>query len=168
MRRDDRIITDRAGIDAILRQAQVCRIAFADEDGPYIVPMCFGYDGTALYLHSAPDHTEARLDSPPSPSVRSGGKKIAMIRKNPRCCFEVDMCDGIVKGSRACTWGMQYRSVIGFGHAELLTDPVEKQHGLNCIMQQYHGEVHEFSDEELRNVAVIRIAIESVTGKKKE
>ena len=43
MRRKDREITERAEIEAILREAQVCRIALADDDGPYIVPMSFGY-----------------------------------------------------------------------------------------------------------------------------
>ena len=148
MRRKDREITDQAEIEEILREAQVCRIALADNDGPYIVPMSFGYEDGAIYLHSAPE-----------------GKKIAMIRTNPRCCFEVDQCDGIVKGKNACSWGMRYRSVIGFGRATLLSDPGEKKHGLNCIMRQYHGGTHEFSDEDIRNVAVIRIGIESMTAK---
>jgi nitroimidazol reductase NimA-like FMN-containing flavoprotein (pyridoxamine 5'-phosphate oxidase superfamily) len=165
MRRSDREITDRARIDAILREAQVCRIALADEDGPYIVPMCFGYDGTALYLHSAPERTAGPPGSKVSSPAGSGSRKLAMIRKNPRCCFEVDQCDGIVKGERACSWGMRYRSVIGFGRAEIITNPAVKQHGLTSIMQQYHGGVHEYSEAELRSVTVIRITIESMTGK---
>jgi nitroimidazol reductase NimA-like FMN-containing flavoprotein (pyridoxamine 5'-phosphate oxidase superfamily) len=148
VRRNDREITDQVLIDAILFEAQVCRLGLADEGGPYIVPMCFGYDGTALLLHSAPE-----------------GQKITMIQANPRCCFEVDLCDGIVKGKNACSWGMHYRSVIGFGRATILTDPGEKKHGLNCIMHQYQGGTHEFSDEDIRSVAVIRIAIESMTAK---
>lgn len=148
MRRSDREITDTAGIEAIVREAQVCRIALTDSEQPYIVPVCFGYEPGSLYIHSAPE-----------------GKKIDMIRKNPRICFEVDFCDGIVKGDRACSWGMRYRSVIGFGHAEILTDPAATQHGLNCIMQQYHGGVHEFAEAELKNVVVIRIDVEAMTGK---
>jgi nitroimidazol reductase NimA-like FMN-containing flavoprotein (pyridoxamine 5'-phosphate oxidase superfamily) len=149
MRRKDREITDQEEIEAILRDAQVCRIALADSDGPYIVPMSFGYEDGAIYLHSAHE-----------------GQKITMIRNNPRCCFEVDICDGIVKGKNACSWGMRYRSVVGFGRATILTDPGEKNHGLNCIMHQYQGGTHVFSDDDVRSVAVIRIAIESMTGKK--
>jgi nitroimidazol reductase NimA-like FMN-containing flavoprotein (pyridoxamine 5'-phosphate oxidase superfamily) len=151
MRRKDREITDRTEIEAILREAQVCRIALVDNEGPYIVPMSFGYEDEAIYLHSAHE-----------------GRKIAMIRASPRCCFEVDQCDGIVKGKNACSWGMRYKSVIGFGRATILADPEEKKHGLNCIMRQYQGGTHAFSDKDLNSVAVIRIAIESMTGKKKE
>ncbi len=151
MRRKDREITDRAEIEAILREAQVCRIALAENGEPYIVPMSFGYEEGAIYLHSSPE-----------------GQKITMIRNNPRCCFEVDQCDGIVKGKTACSWGMRYQSVIGFGRATILTDPKEKKHGFTCIMRQYHGGIHEFSDTDIKSVAVIRIAIESITGKKRE
>jgi uncharacterized protein len=148
VRRNDREITDQAEIEAILREAQVCRLGLADGDGPYIVPMCFGYEDGVIYLHSAHE-----------------GQKITMIRANPRCCFEVDQCNGIVKGKNACSWGMRYRSVIGLGRATILTDPAEKKHGLNCIMRQYQGGTHEFSDDDVRSVAVIRVDIESMTGK---
>jgi uncharacterized protein len=151
MRRKDKEITDRAEIEAILREAQVCRIALAENNQPYIVPVCFGYEPGALYIHSSPE-----------------GKKIAMIRANPRVCFELDFCDGIVKAERACSFGMRYRSVIGFGRASILTAPAEKKHGLACIMRQYKGGMQEFSDEDVKHVAVIRISIESMTGKKKE
>jgi nitroimidazol reductase NimA-like FMN-containing flavoprotein (pyridoxamine 5'-phosphate oxidase superfamily) len=203
MRRNDREIASRAEIKAILDEAQVCRIGLADEHGPYIVPVCFGYEDGALYIHSAPEapenlggpshassltgSTESKI--PPgsshasslSGSVESknlpgsshtsslsgfGGKKIAMIRKNPCCCFEADICDGVIRGDRACSWGMRYRSVIGFGKAEILTDPAEKRRGLNCIMRHYGGGTHDFSEKDLASVAVIRIAVESLTGKK--
>jgi nitroimidazol reductase NimA-like FMN-containing flavoprotein (pyridoxamine 5'-phosphate oxidase superfamily) len=151
MRRKDREITDKAEIAAILRESPVLHLAVSDGDQPYIVPLCFGFEEGALYVHSAPE-----------------GKKIDLIQKNPRICFEVDHCNGIIKGSRACSWGMRYRSVVGFGRADLLTGPAEKKHGLSCIMQHYGGGTPEFSDEEIKNVTVIRITIESMTAKKKE
>jgi nitroimidazol reductase NimA-like FMN-containing flavoprotein (pyridoxamine 5'-phosphate oxidase superfamily) len=54
MRRAGKEITDRAGIDGILRDARVCRIGLPDEGRPYVVPVCFGYRDGALYFHSAP------------------------------------------------------------------------------------------------------------------
>jgi uncharacterized protein len=167
MRRKDREITDRAAIEAILDEAMVCRIGLADDDGPYVVPMCFGFEGTCLYLHSAPEASKNLSGSSPLSSLAEfDGKKITMIRKNPRCCFEADICDGIISGDRPCSWGMRYRSVIGFGRAAILTEPEEKQHGLNCIMRHYGGGTHEFSEKDLGPVTVIRITIESMTGKK--
>jgi nitroimidazol reductase NimA-like FMN-containing flavoprotein (pyridoxamine 5'-phosphate oxidase superfamily) len=151
MRRKDREITDLDEIGAILDEAMVCRIGFADGGDPYVVPLSFGYEDGAVYIHSAPE-----------------GKKIVMLEKNPRCCFEVDICDDLIRGDRPCSWGMRYRSVIGYGRAAILTDPEEKKHGLACIMRHYDGGTHEFSENDLGSVTVIRIAVESMTGKKHE
>jgi uncharacterized protein len=149
MRRKDRKITDQDEIEAILDEAMVCRIGFADGGNPYVVPLSFGYEDGAVYIHSAPE-----------------GKKIVMLEKNPRCCFEVDCCDRVIRSDKPCSWGMRYRSVIGYGRAAFLTDPEEKRHGLNCIVQHYGGGTHAFSDRDIASVSVIRIAVESMTGKK--
>ncbi|HEX3002087.1 MAG TPA: pyridoxamine 5'-phosphate oxidase family protein [Methanoregula sp.] len=85
MRRKDREITDRAEMEAILAEAQVCRLALADGNAPYIVPLCFGYENNTLWIHSARD-----------------GKKVELIRKNPQCCVEVDLAGGPVPDNRPC------------------------------------------------------------------
>jgi nitroimidazol reductase NimA-like FMN-containing flavoprotein (pyridoxamine 5'-phosphate oxidase superfamily) len=149
MRRIDREITALFEIESILNDAAVCRIGLADGDEPYIVPVCFGYMDNTIYLHSA-----------------MAGKKILMLEKNPRCCFEVDQCDSIIRTDSPCAWGMRYRSVIGFGRASFIKDAEEKKTGLNCIMHHYGSEVHQFSDDDIRNVWVTRINIDSMTGKK--
>jgi nitroimidazol reductase NimA-like FMN-containing flavoprotein (pyridoxamine 5'-phosphate oxidase superfamily) len=150
MRREDREISDRTEIDAILAEAMVCRIGLTDENGPYVVPVSFGYEDGSLYFHSAP-----------------AGKKLGMLKKQSRCCFEADICDHVIRNSNPCSWGMRYRSVIGFGRAAILEGPEEKRHGLNCIMRHYGGSgTYDFSEKDLMPVIVVRIAVESVTGKK--
>jgi nitroimidazol reductase NimA-like FMN-containing flavoprotein (pyridoxamine 5'-phosphate oxidase superfamily) len=149
MRRKDREITDRAEIEAVINEAMVCRIGLVDDNTPYVVPVCFGYENGSVYIHSARE-----------------GKKITMLEKNPRCCFEVDICDHVIRSDKPCSWEMRYRSVIGYGRACILTNPAEKRHGLSCIMHHYDSGIHEFSENDLAAVTVIRIPIESMTGKK--
>jgi uncharacterized protein len=149
MRRDDREIIDRSEIESILQNTMVCRIGLAIDDDPYVVPVSFGYENRTIYFHSA------RI-----------GKKISMLKKNSRCCFEVDQCDNIIQCERPCDWGMRYRSVIGFGRAIFIKEREEKEKGLNCIMNHYGCRMHKFSDKDLRKICVIRIDIESMTGKK--
>ena len=149
MRRTDREITDIVEIESILNGAMVCRIGLADGNEPYIVPVCFGYLPGTIYLHSS-----------------LYGKKIAMVEKNPKVCFEVDQCDTILQNEVPCVWGMRYRSIIGFGRASLIADNTEKKQGLNCIIRHYGGSSYEFSDDEIKTVCVIRIDIDSMTGKK--
>jgi hypothetical protein len=50
--------------------------------------------------------------------------------------------------------------------AAILTDPGEKTHRLTGIMRHYDGSNHEFSDRDIALVSVIRIAVESMIGKK--
>jgi nitroimidazol reductase NimA-like FMN-containing flavoprotein (pyridoxamine 5'-phosphate oxidase superfamily) len=58
---------------AVLKSAEVGRIALSDSSKPYIVPLNFLYQNGKIAFHCAFD-----------------GKKLDIISKNPNCCFEVD------------------------------------------------------------------------------
>lgn len=148
MRRKDREIDDRSAIEEILRRAAVCRIAMFDGQSPYLVPMCFGYAGDCLYLHCATE-----------------GKKTDILKENPRVCFEVDVDQELIRGPQPCQWGLRYRSVIGFGNAVIVEDLKEKQCALDVLMEHFGGEASSYPDNGLCQVTIIRIDIESLTGK---
>lgn len=148
MRRKEKEILNRADIETILRASRVCRLAMVDGDTPYIVPMSFGYRDGSMFFHSAQQ-----------------GHKIDLIRKNPRVCFEVDQVDGLKKASQACEWGVAYKSVIGWGRAELLADATEKTAALNIIMSHYSKKTFVYPDEMIDQTLVIRVDIEQMTGK---
>jgi len=154
MRRQDRKIADRAGIDALLARAVVCRVAFAVENEPYVVPLSPGYDAqaNALYFHTARE-----------------GRKIDCIEANPRVCFEVE---GLVEtkagDARGCTWSVRYESVIGYGTMSELLSREERERALRCILDQQSGRrIHwTFEPEMLSVTRVWRLDIEQVTGKR--
>jgi hypothetical protein len=148
MRRSEREIKDREVIDAIIRQCLVCRLGLFDGEEPYIVPLCFGYDGQALYFHSAPD-----------------GRKIDILRKNSRVCFEFDIPEGMREAEEGCRWGIKYRSVIGFGDAEIIDVQEDKKKALEIIMAQYSAKEYIFPEDILGKTLVIRVAIARITGK---
>jgi uncharacterized protein len=150
MRRAEKEITDPQEIDAILAEATVCRIAMIDAGTPYVVPVCFGYEAGALYIHSA-----------------SRGRKIEALRKNPLVCFEMDTSEEPVTSPTPCRWGMRYRSIIGFGKATFILQSEEKTAALNCIMKHYTGRGgFMFPEEELSGVCVVKVSIDHLTGKK--
>ena len=149
MHRAEREIEDRAEIADLLARAQVIRIAFCADKWPYIVPLNFGLAGNSIYAHTAPE-----------------GKKLGMLAENDRICFEVDLDVKIVRAEKACDFGCHFQSVIGFGRAFLLSDPEEKIVGLNAIMMHYTGKQYEFPPELVEKTAVIRVDIDSMTGKK--
>ena len=148
MRRKDREINDINEIEAIINSAMICRLAMVDENYPYIVPLCFGYEDNTLYFHSA-----------------SQGKKLDILKKNNRVCFEFDIDQRLKMRDKACEWGMTYKSVIGFGKASFLKDFQIKRNALDIIMRNYADGSFEYSDPEIRNTTVIKVDIEQMTGK---
>jgi nitroimidazol reductase NimA-like FMN-containing flavoprotein (pyridoxamine 5'-phosphate oxidase superfamily) len=150
MRRMEREITDLVELESIIAACQVCRIALCDGNMPYIVPMNFGYQEHCLYLHAAKE-----------------GKKIDLIKKNPNVCFEMDTDHVLVTNEVDCKWTMHYKSVIGNGVAEIITDNAEKEKGLQIIMKQYAGErTFKFIPKVMDMMSLIKIPISDMTGKK--
>jgi len=148
MRRKDQEITDIGAIEDIIHKGQVCRLALSENGRPYIVPLCFGYKENNLYFHTACE-----------------GKKLDMLRKNNNVCFEIDIDRELVKGKKACNCSMKYRSVIGFGKAEPVEDIELKRRAFNIIMQNYFEGFFKYPEESIRNTVIIKVEIESMTGK---
>ena len=152
MRRQDKAISNREEIDRIIRSALVCRIAFADGDEPYMVPLSFGYDGEAVYIHTA-----------------KTGRKLDFIAANNRICFELETNVSIQTDERdACKWTFAFESVIGYGTISELRSSDEKSRGLNQIMQHYSGREWDIDETATATTRVWRIEIESVTGKRSQ
>jgi hypothetical protein len=153
MRRNERGISDIKEIEEIIAKADVCRIALANTNNPYIVCMNFGYTNVPeqhLFFHCA-----------------NKGRKLEMIRKNNYVCFEMDIDHKIYTGINGCDWGMKFRSIIGYGTITIVTDTDLKRAGLNCIMKHYGGDTEYAYDEKVFNrTTILRLDIEQMTGKK--
>lgn len=150
MRRADREIESREEIDEIIRGSDVCRIALAMDNMPYIVPVSFGYDGESIYLHTARE-----------------GKKISYFKNNNNICFEFERSVKLfIDPENACKWSFSYESVIGFGKIYELESLERREIGLNKIMHQYSGKEWVFGEDKLKNIRVWKIEITSMTGKR--
>lgn len=148
MRRKDRELTDRDAMTAIIDECQTVHLGLAGPDGPYVVPMCFAFDGVAVYLHCARE-----------------GRKTDMLREDSRVCLEFSIPDGVKGSDIASGWSMYYRSVIATGRAEILTGREEKSLALEMIMQKYSGRKWKIDGPRMDGTCVIRVAVESMTGK---
>ena len=149
MRRHDKEIRSRTEIDAIIRKADVCRLAFARDNEPYLVPVSFDFDGERIFFHTAPR-----------------GRKIDFIESNSRVCFEFEANVTLVKNSEdACAWTFSFQSVIGYGTVCELDSTEEKNHALNQIMRHYSGREWDIPEHRTATTRVWRIDIDEVTGK---
>lgn len=150
MRRKEKEITLRSEMDAVIDKARVCRLAMMDGDRTYIVPLSFGYDGKVLYFHSARE-----------------GKKLDLLRKNGRVCFELDTDVSVFAGDVPCKWGMAYRSIIGWGEVEFILEPDARRWVLDIIMAHYSGESSfAYTDAEINRVSVFKVTVLEMTGKR--
>ena len=62
---------------------------------------------------------------------------------------------------------MKYTSVIGYGAVSFITALEQKQKALNIIIDHYSpGDFYMFPEKELKEVAIIKIEISKMTGKK--
>lgn len=148
MRRKDKEIKGMAEIEAIIERSMVCRLALADENRPYIVPMCFGYNNKTLYFHTA-----------------NKGKKLEILKKNNFVCFEFDIDYEPIKADKACDWTMKYKSVIGYGKALFIEEFESKCHALDIILQNYSNKKFIYPEANVKNTTVIKVEIEHMTGK---
>ena len=152
MTKRERQITDENQIKAILDTASVLHLGMSVNDEPYVVPMNYGYTmengKLVLYLHSA---------------LR--GKKLDMLRANPRVFFEMD-CDRVpFEGKLPCQYGLAYSSVMGRGTARIVEDVEEKKQAMTILMKTQTQKDFTFEDRLVSIVAVIRIDVEEYTAK---
>lgn len=149
MSRSDRRISDREQIDGIIRRCKVCRVGLLVDGRPYVVPLCFGYDGDSVYFH-----------------MSRKGKKMAGLTMNRNVCLEWDLPGDVIESSEPCGWSMSFESVIAYGSVVFLQSDDAKRDGLNFIMQQYADKNAKWSFpiEKLEKTIVLKVQLDEVSG----
>lgn len=136
-------------IESILSSQALGRLACCVNNQPYIVPITYAYDGKYIYGQS------------------NEGKKLEIMRQNPRVCFEVDMMVSMTN----------WKSVVVNGHFEELSE-VEAARAREILFEKVfplqtsstvHPHQHEVSsqvdDSNRIKYIMYRIRIDSVSGR---
>lgn len=151
MRRTDREVTEFNDIIAIMEKCDVCRLALNNDGYPYILPLNFGMEvkdnRIILYFHGATE-----------------GTKYELMEKDNRASFEMDCEHLLVTDEEHGNCTMNYESVIGQGHIEMLSDD-EKFDALCILMKHYHQEEFAFNKTVMPKTKVFKLVVEQVTGK---
>ena len=150
----EKLVTDMNEIVKILDNSKVVHIGMIDGDEPYVVPMNYGYtliDGElTLYLHGA-----------------RSGRKLDVLRANPKVFIEIDTDLVSFEGEVACKYGMSYSSIMGEGIAEIVEDAEGKKQALSILMKTQTGKDFEFDDKLVSVVTAIVIRVGDFTAKKR-
>ena len=150
----EREVTDINEIKEILDKSLIVHVGMVDDGEPYVVPMNYGYtledSELCIYLHGA-----------------TVGRKLDIIRKNPKVFFEMECDVTPFEGKVACQYGTTYASVMGKGTAEVLEDVNEKIDGLTKFMKTQSGKDFTFDEKMVSIVSVIKITAKDFTAKKR-
>ena len=127
-------------IEAFLREQRIARLGCHADGETFVVPVIYAYGDGAVV------------------SVTQEGRKVAMLRENPRVCVEVDEYDTDGRGS--------WRSVIAYGNAEELAgDEIEA--ALALLRERFaRAAGREASPRPLSpGTVVLRVRLDDVSGR---
>ncbi len=143
-------IQDRNEIDEVIRACQTCYVAVSDENQPYLLPMNFALEGDTVILHSA-----------------QGGRMWETLKKNPRVCINWTLGEELAwQDVRVgCSYRVKSKSVIVEGLVEFIDDYDEKYRLSQVLMSQYSDREFKFNAPAIRNVGILKVNIEKITGK---
>lgn len=156
MRQKNKEITNTKKLIEIIDKCDICRLAFFDNNYPYIIPLNFGYQHNSkenkltLYFHSA-----------------DKGKKLNLIENNNNVAFEMDCSTSLIKEEKPCNYTMEFESICGNGKVEILKDE-SKINGLKHIMKHYSNKNYDntnFSQKIVNSTVVFKLKVDKISGK---
>lgn len=145
MRRRDREQNDPLFLDQVLRESETIFLALHDGEYPYCLPVNFAKVNEKIYIHSALE-----------------GHKLDCIRKNTHAAFSC-ATDIQIDREESTTY---YKSVCGTALANIVEDEKEKALALDALTDRYNSRCEKPAPPaSVRRVAIIRLDIQSATGK---
>jgi nitroimidazol reductase NimA-like FMN-containing flavoprotein (pyridoxamine 5'-phosphate oxidase superfamily) len=136
-----------AECEEILLRSDLCRLACAREEQPYIVPIHFSFDAARKCLYA----------------FSTVGQKIDWMRQNPKVCVEVD--DVADKN--------HWTTVLAFGRYEELGDSAAEKAARNSAQQLFSKRPEwwlpaaaKVGPREHHAMVIYRIQIDRMTGRR--
>lgn len=155
VRRKDRQLEDPAWMDRFLERAAFGHCAVCHEGQPFINSNLFWYDGTAIWLHTAPVGRFRAV-------VEAGSHQV---------CFTVAEHGRILPADTPMEFSTEYAGVQVYGHLEIVTDRAMKRCALEGLMTKYAphlkpgADYHPMPDDDIDKTSVFRLVVRERVGK---
>ena len=117
-RHDERGSYDRDQAYSILDEGMVAHVGFDTDDGPTVIPMTYARMGDQIVLHGA-----------------VASRWLSSFEKGKPVSVCVTLLDGLVLAQSAFSHSMNYRSVVCFGNATVVTDDETKQRAFRAFLE---------------------------------
>ncbi len=151
-RRHDRGFYDHETVHALLDAATLCHVSYVIDGLPYCTPTLFWREDTTLYWHGSSASRMLRNQSAGQPA-----------------CLTVTHLDSLVLARCGFNHSADYRSVMAFGHARLISDPAEKEAALVAMVDRLFpgrtASLRQSSVQEIKATAVVAMEIERASAK---
>jgi uncharacterized protein len=139
-------------VAGILDVGFLAHVGFCSSGQPFVIPTLYGRAGNKLYLHGS-----------------AASRMLGELEARIPACVTVALVDGLVLSRSAFDHSINYRSVLAFGTAKKIVDPVEKVISLRVISEHLisgrWAEVREPSESELNATSVLEFLIEEASVK---
>lgn len=136
----------------IIDAARICHVGFSLDNQAYVIPMALARDGVRVLLHG---------------SVAS--RLMKNLAGGLPCCVTVTLVDGLVLARSAFNSSMNYRCVMIFGQAGIVTATDEKIRGLEILtghlMPGRLAEIRPSTRKELNATTLLSLPLETFTVK---
>lgn len=143
---------DHATIYSILDEGLVCQVAFVVEGKPVVIPTAYGRVDDQLYIHGSP-----------------ASRMLKSLQRGIDVCVTVTLLDGLVLARSAFHHSMNYRSVVVFGEAELVSDPVDKAAALKAFTEHVvpgrWEALRPMTETEVRGTTVLALPLAEASAK---
>lgn len=143
---------DRETIHAILDEALIAHVGFVIAGAPVVIPTIHWRDGETLYFHGS-----------------AASRMLRTLSDGVEACATVTLLDGLVLARSAFHHSMNYRSVVVFGKARVVSDRSEMLRALDRLVEHVvpgrSAEVRPPNEAELRQTIVLALPIGEASAK---
>jgi len=151
-RKPDRGRFDRATVYDILDQAMVAHIAYVTDGQPYCTPTGFWREGDTLYWHGS-----------------SASRMLRNQAAGVPVCVTATHLDAIVLARSGFHHSVNYRSVMAYGAASLVTDQAEKRRAMDGFVDRFFPgrsrEIRPPTAQEFKATSFVAMPIDEASGK---
>ncbi|MEQ8927355.1 MAG: pyridoxamine 5'-phosphate oxidase family protein [Fulvivirga sp.] len=145
---------DKNTVYSVLDDGSVCHLSFIANNQPFVIPTLYGRAGDKLYFHGA-----------------ASSRLIKNLEEGVQVCLAVTHIDGLVLARSAFHHSMNYRSVVVFGKAKIVSE-ADKNNALKVISDHIipgrWEEVRLPTGKELKATTLLELKIEQASAKIRE
>lgn len=146
---------DEATVYGVLDAGVMAHVGYVIDGQPYVTPTAYWREGRRLYWHGA-----------------AASRMLATVAEGAPVCVTVSFLDGFLVGRSGITHSLNYRSVIAFGRARLMTDLGEVRAAMDAFIDRLYAgrplKLRPTTDDELRRIALVEMEIEEASAKVKD